>query len=118
MAEYDKNLEYISQTQTLVGQKKRELFLGGIGPRAPEGAAAAVETFGASFAASILDAEAVTLAAGIASGCERRSRRSTWFFTSALRRMSFTEKVSCQPMPCARRSAETAGRKALPERRT
>ena len=25
MAEYDKNLEYISQTQTLVGQKKREL---------------------------------------------------------------------------------------------
>lgn len=24
MAEYDKNLEYISQTQTLVGQKKRE----------------------------------------------------------------------------------------------
>ena len=25
MAEYDKSLEYISQTQTLVGQKKREL---------------------------------------------------------------------------------------------
>jgi len=25
MAEYDKSLEYVSQTQTLVGQKKREL---------------------------------------------------------------------------------------------
>ena len=25
MTEYDKNLEYISQTQTLIGQKKREL---------------------------------------------------------------------------------------------
>lgn len=25
MAEYDRNLEYISQTQTLIGQKKREL---------------------------------------------------------------------------------------------
>jgi len=26
MAEFDKNLEYISQTQTLIGQKKRELL--------------------------------------------------------------------------------------------
>ena len=26
MAEFDKSLEYISQTQTLVGQKKRELL--------------------------------------------------------------------------------------------
>lgn len=26
MAEYDKSLEYVSQTQTLIGQKKRELY--------------------------------------------------------------------------------------------